>query len=170
MEIDLTQLLAELQGQAPAPEVPEPARDLEQVFSAIRAEVDPDEGEDSSGEHLELAKTYLEMGMPQEAVASLQVAANSPHHRFSAASLLGEIYRDDGDVAAAIEWFERAAEAPAPGVEEGRRVLYDLGDLLETVGETARALAVFLELHADAPGYRDVTDRVTRLSRVETEG
>lgn len=84
--------------------------------------------------------------------------------------MLARIYRDDSDLMSAIEWLERAAEAPAPGEEEGRALMYDLGDLLEAIGETARALAVFLELDADAPGYRDVAERVTRLSRVETEG
>ena len=74
------------------------------------------------------------------------------------------------DMRAAIDWFERAVEVPTPGEEQGRALLYDLGDLLETVGETARALAVFLELSADAPGYRDVSDRAARLARVETEG
>jgi hypothetical protein len=42
--------------------------------------------------------------------------------------------------------------------------------VLETLGETARALAVFLELQSDAPGYRDIAERVRRLSKVETEG
>ena len=48
--------------------------------------------------------------------------------------------------------------------------LYDLGDTLEAGGETARALAVFLELQADAGDFRDVARRVERLSRVQTGG
>jgi len=48
--------------------------------------------------------------------------------------------------------------------------LYDLGLALEDAGETARALAVFLELQATAGEYRDVADRVDRLARVQTGG
>ena len=70
----------------------------------------------------------------------------------------------------AIEWFERALEAPAPSPEERYGVLYDLGDVLEAMGETSRALAVFLELAADVPNFRDVGQRVTTLSSAETEG
>jgi len=44
-------------------------------------------------------------------------------------------------------------------------LLYDLGCLLADTGETERALAVFLELQADAPGHRDVSDRVERLTQ-----
>lgn len=170
-EIDLTALLGELQGQAPMPEVAARATpELEQVFAEMRADSAGDADEDASGDHLDLARAYFEMGTPQEAIGSLQMAARSPRYRFVAASMLGEIYRDEGDLRAAIEWFERAAEVPPPEPERGRALLYDLADLLETVGETARSLAVFLELDAEAPGYRDVADRIARLSRIETEG
>jgi tetratricopeptide (TPR) repeat protein len=171
MEVDLTGLLLELQGRAAAPEPPaRPAPELEEVFQEIRAAVDHGADAEGASDHFELARTYLDMGMQAEAIESLQVAARSPRWRFAASIAIGELYRDDGDLPSAIEWFERALEVPAPAVEQGRALLYDLGDLLETVGETARALAVFLELSADAPGYRDVSDRATRLARVETEG
>ena len=49
-------------------------------------------------------------------------------------------------------------------------MLYDLGGTLEALGETARALAVFLELQADAGDYRDVYARADRLARVQTGG
>lgn len=170
VEIDLTALLGELQGQSPPPDAtPRPPRELEEVFAGIREEAAG--GEDhADSDHLELARTYLEMGMVQEAVSPLEMAARSPRYRFVAATMLAGIHRDEGDLRAAIEWFERAAEAPAPDSEPGREVLYDLADLLETVGETARALAVLLELESEVSGYRDVRERVTRLSRIETEG
>jgi lipopolysaccharide biosynthesis regulator YciM len=110
------------------------------------------------------------MGMHDEAIAALRTAARSPRQRFEAASLLGRLFRQRGDAVHAAEWLERAAEAPAPTVEEGRALLYDLGVILEDSGETARALAVFLELQADAGDYRDVPARVDRLARVQTGG
>jgi tetratricopeptide (TPR) repeat protein len=171
VEIDLTELLGELQGQAPPPEAPaRPPQDLDRVFAELRSEVDASDAVDAAHDHFDLAKTYLDMGMRDEAVAALQVAARSPRIRFEASRMAAELYRDEGDLRAAIEWFERAGEVPAPSAERGRALLYDLGDLLETLGETARALAVFLEVNADAPNYRDVKERVARLSRVETEG
>jgi lipopolysaccharide biosynthesis regulator YciM len=119
---------------------------------------------------MKLAETYLEMGMTDEAFAALRTAARSPRQRFQAGSILGRLYRERGDPMQAIEWMERAAEAPAPTTDEGRALLYDLGETLEAVGETARALAVFLELQADAGEYRDVAARVDHLSRVQTGG
>jgi lipopolysaccharide biosynthesis regulator YciM len=117
-----------------------------------------------------LARTYLEIGMIEEAMTSLQTAARSPRQRFEAASTLGRLYQRRGEVSAAIEWLERAAEAPAPTADEGRALLYDLGVLLDGAGETSRALAVFLELQADVGDYRDVPTRIDRLARVQTGG
>ena len=44
-------------------------------------------------------------------------------------------------------------------------MLYDLAQLLVASGEADRALAVFLELQADAPDYRDVSLQIERLSQ-----
>ena len=84
--------------------------------------------------------------------------------------MLGQLFRDRGQMDDAIEWFERAAEAPALGPADAHRVLYDLADALEAAGESPRALAVCLELQADAGPYRDVADRIDRLTRVQARG
>ena len=70
----------------------------------------------------------------------------------------------------AVEWFEKAAQAPAPTAQEGHDLLYDLADALEKEGEIARALAVALELQADAGDYRDVAARIDRLTKVQARG
>jgi tetratricopeptide (TPR) repeat protein len=171
MEIDLTGVLSDLHAQpvSESSPAPEPAS-LDAVFKGMRGEAAQAADAAEAGQHLDLARTYLEMDMADEAISSLRTAARSPAHRFEAASLLGQLYRDQGDPMHAIEWLERAAEAPAPGVDEGRALLYDLGNLLELIGETARALAVFLELQADAADYKDVAARVEHLARVQTGG
>jgi hypothetical protein len=79
--------------------------------------------------------------------------------------MLARIARDRGRDGEAIEWLERAAEAPAPTQEASHGLLYELGDVLASSQEDARALAVFIELQAAAPDYRDVADRVATLSR-----
>jgi tetratricopeptide (TPR) repeat protein len=125
---------------------------------------------DRSAEQLALARTYLDMNMPDEALEPLKAACEAIRFRFEAASLLGRLYQQRGETPEAIEWLERAAEAPAPSQDEGHALLYDLGTLAEACGDTSRALAVFLELQSDAGAYRDVAERVERLARVETGG
>ncbi len=168
VEIDLTRMLGDLEGTSSMPDRSPERENLDEVFQDFRDEVSRQTGADEAAQHLKLARTYLEMGMADEAVGSLETAARSPRHRFEAASTLGRLHRDQRDAPKAIEWLERAAEAPAPTVEDGRALLYDLGVTLESAGETARALAVFMELQADAGDYRDVPSRVDRLSKVQT--
>jgi tetratricopeptide (TPR) repeat protein len=168
-EIDLTGALGDLDSPQPSPAAPaKETKDLDQVFAAIRDEAQTDP--DFSTQHMTLARTYMEIGMLDEAMASLQTAARSARHRFDAAASLGRLYHKRGEPARAIEWLERAAEAQAPGPDQARELLYDLGVLLDEAAETSRALAVFLELQSEAGDYRDVPARIDRLARVQTGG
>jgi tetratricopeptide (TPR) repeat protein len=149
---------------------PASPRSLDNVFKSLRQESGRGDVADQSAQHMKLARTYLEMGMVEEATTSLKTAARSPRQRFEAASMLGRLYREHGDLEHAIEWFEQAAEAAAPGAEDSRALLYDLGVALEDAGETTRALSVFLELQSDGAEYRDVAQRADRLARVQAGG
>jgi tetratricopeptide (TPR) repeat protein len=167
-EIDLSAVLGELQEAEAAPAAG--SASLAAVFKGLRKDASRNDAVDQSAQHMKLARTYLEMGMLQEATTALKTAARSPGQRFEAATMLGRLYKEHGEITDSIEWFERAAEAPAPTADEGRALLYDLGVALESAGETARALSVFLELLAEAGEYRDVSDRADRLARVQTGG
>ena len=86
--------------------------------------------------------------------------------RFKAAGSLGRVLASRGEYKDAVDWMERAIEAPPPSMDEGRSLLYDLADALERLGEHGRALAILLEVQADAGEYRDVADRIERLRGV----
>jgi tetratricopeptide (TPR) repeat protein len=167
-EVDLTSELFGAGGGSRAEDDP-PAQSLNEVFARARDHATRQSGAEQAAEQLKLAKAWLETGLADQAIRALEQAVRSPHHRFEAAALLGRIYRDRKDLPSAIEWMERAAEAPSRSAEEGQALLYDLGVSLEDSNENARALAVYMELVADAGQYRDVQARIDRLSRVETE-
>ena len=173
-EVDLTDLLAEPAPEAPASEPPmplfPPPRSLDQVFRGMRDESNRASSEEAAAEQYRLALTYHEMGMVEDAVKALETAARSPRQRFDSASMLGRLYLERKDTVHAIEWLERAAEAPAPTPDAGRALLYDLAQTLESVGEQSRALAVFVELESESGGYRDVAGQIERLSKVQARG
>jgi tetratricopeptide (TPR) repeat protein len=124
----------------------------------------------SAEENYRLGLSLYEAGRVDDALAPLQAASRAPKLRFLAASLVGRIYRDRGEFAPAVEWLERAAQAPAPTPDDGHMLLFDLAEALEQAGETSRALAVCMELQADAGNYRDVAARIDRLARVRARG
>jgi tetratricopeptide (TPR) repeat protein len=118
---------------------------------------------------LERGQQRLEKGQAREGMEDLEEAARVPAFRFQAASRLGREYMARGHAHAAIEWLERAADVPAPSRDASLAVLYELGMALQRVGESARALAVFMELESEEPGFRDVGSRLTALARVEDQ-
>lgn len=82
------------------------------------------------------------------------------------AALLGRLYKQRGMAIRALEWMERAAQAPAPSPDEHHELLYELAEALESNGEFERALATLLELQSGAGAFRDVNARIDRLAKV----
>jgi len=181
-EIDLSTALSGLMSSdsnAPdAPDVPsapvavEPAAaDIEDVFAQMRAKSAREQQASAALQHYEQAVQFIEQGLDKEAIAALEAAARVPMMRFKAAARLGRLLIDRGDLNDGVEWLERAAEAPATSPDEGYDLLYELAGALEAQGESARALAILMELDAEIEGYRDVRTRIMYLSRVQqTEG
>lgn len=171
MEIDLTTMLGDLHGEtAPVAGAPPEKETLDEVFGELRGEAARQAPAEQSERLMTIARTYLEMGMADEAVMALKGAARAPQQRFEAGRLLGRFYREQGDLVHAIEWLEQAAEVPAPTADEGRSLLYDLAVALEEAGEASRALAVLLELQSEVGDYRDAGARAARLARVRAGG
>lgn len=153
-------------GAAPAAgaAAAEHSRGLEGYFEDLREQRGRDLESAGAALAYDRASEHVNRGEFEDAEACLRTAARDPLIRFRAASMLARITRDRGRLTEAVEWLERASEAPAPSEDASRGLLYELADTLQSAGEEARALAVFIELASSAPGYRDVGDRVARLT------
>jgi tetratricopeptide (TPR) repeat protein len=171
-EIDLSEVLHNLHDGDQSREVtdtaaPPPAAvaapAIEHVLKGLRDEAANDASPETAEQHFKLAATYIDMGMQEEAMKALEVAARSPRHRFRAGAMLAKACLDSGDPVGAIEWYGRAVEAPAPTPMAHHALLYELASVLEANGESARALAVLLELQSEAGEYRDVSKRLEQL-------
>jgi tetratricopeptide (TPR) repeat protein len=170
-EIDLSSELSGL-ASASAPDAVEAeqvlsAPDIEDVFAEMRAKSARDQQASQALAQYEQGARFIEQGLDREAIEAFEAAARVPMMRFKAAARLGRFLIDRGDLNDGVEWLERAAEAPAPSPEEGYDLLYELAGALEAQGESARALAVLMELDAEADGYRDVSTRIMYLSRAQ---
>jgi tetratricopeptide (TPR) repeat protein len=160
---------------APARSSPEPdskveENDLDSVFAQLRSDASRRSTGDGAEEQMKHGRALQEAGKIDQAIEAFEMASRSPRHRFQASLCVGRIYRDRDQLPKAIEWFERATQAPAPTPDEGFTLLYELADALEASGEIARALAVCIELLADAGDFRDVKARVSRLNKVQARG
>jgi tetratricopeptide (TPR) repeat protein len=176
VEVDLSVALDGIKrGAAPPPRIAAtsseaPGADINDVFQQIRREASARRGGDTGEQDYARGRMLFEAGDHDGALEALTAAARSPRTGFQAGSLGARICRTRGRTAQAIEWLERAVAAPAPSAEEAHALLYELADLLESQGEAARALAVCLELQAEAGTYRDVNARVGRLAKAQARG
>jgi tetratricopeptide (TPR) repeat protein len=169
VEVDLTAALSEIKRPIVPLVVANPS-DLDGVFAHLRGEVTPRAQQDEAAAHYERGLALRENGDVEGAIAALREAARAPGMRFAAASVLGRLLCASDRTYQALDWFEQAAQAPAPTVEEEQNLLYDFADALERVGEPARALAICLELQASAGSYRDVAARIERLTHLQAQG
>jgi len=168
VEVDLSIVLDDI--KKPGKVVAKDPKDLDSVFAGLRDEASKKTPADPAEEALRRGTELHAAGKIDDSITQLETATRAPRQRFAAASLLGRIYLARNAMPQAIEWFERAAEAPAPTPDAGQKLLYDLASALEQSGEVARALAIFLELQAEAGSYRDVPARVNRLAKAQARG
>jgi tetratricopeptide (TPR) repeat protein len=165
-ELDLSEILHELRRNLTATLTDAetaPPLPIEQVLKNVWDEAVHESSPETAEQQFNIASRFLEMGLHEEAQKALEAAARSMPHRFRAGAALAKFHLDGGDVARAIEWYERAAEAPAPNAEAQHALLYELAVVLESHGEGARALAVMLELQAEAGDYRDLSAKLEQL-------
>jgi tetratricopeptide (TPR) repeat protein len=167
-EIDLSDALSGLHAASPAAATGgSGSASLEEVFDDMRTRAVRESQLQNAQAQYGAGLEHASHGRLDHAIVAFEAAARVPMMRFPAGARLGRLHIARGDLQSGVEWLERASQAPPPTPDDGHAVLYELADALERLGESTRALAVLLELHADAGDYRDVTSRIDRLSRVQ---
>jgi tetratricopeptide (TPR) repeat protein len=154
----------------PAEGAPVEALDLEDVFGQLRVEAGRRSLADAAAYGYARADALEVSSDVDGSRQMLEAASQVPTLRFATAVTIGRIHSQRNELMQAIEWFEKAAQAPAPSPDDYQQLLFELADALEASGETARALAVCIELLADAGDFRDVKARVSRLNKVQARG
>jgi len=170
VEVDLSIVLEDIKPgstTAPAGAQDEPPADLDGVFGNLRDQASRRSGLDEAEREYKRGLALRAAGDLDGCIAALEKASRAPKLRFGTSWLIARLYRDHDKLPQALEWLERAAQAPAPTSDESHQLLYELAEGLEKVGEVARALAICLELQADAGSYKDLDTRIDRLTRVQ---
>jgi tetratricopeptide (TPR) repeat protein len=130
-----------------------------------RGDVGHQIGRDDYETRYNLGVACREMGLLDEAIAELQLAAADQARLVECASMLAECFVEQETPARAVKWLEKALAVPGLPAPKRRALQYDLAAAYEACGETSRALAIYSELQAEDAGFRDVEDKVRRLSK-----
>jgi len=180
VEVDLSIVIDDIKQAGPKPPAaaakaakpqsePE-AADLDGVFGNMREQASKRTGLDDAEKEYKRGLALRSAGDIDGCIKAFENASRAPKLRFMTSWLIARLYRERDMMPQALEWLERAAQAPAPTNDESHQLLYELADGLEKTGEVARALAICLELQADAGDYKDVSKRIDRLTKVQAGG
>ena len=168
VEVDLSISLDDIKKPAAPVRAPEPEEtDLDTVFGSMRTQSAKRSGLDDAEKEYKRGLALRAAGDIDGCIQALEKASRAPKLRFGTSWLIARLYRERDMMPQALEWLERASQAPAPTIDESHQLLFELAEGLEKVGEVARALAVCMELQTDAGSYRDVDTRIDRLTKVQ---
>lgn len=129
--------------------------------------------QDSSADfetHYNTAIAYQEMGLAEDAIREFQDAAglvgpNDGTRRFySCANMLGHCFMSIGKPHLARTWYERALEVKGLSPEEQQGLWYEYAHSCESDGDTRTAAAFFEKVYIENVGFRDVSQRLERMS------
>jgi len=103
-----------------------------------------------------------------EAIQQLQLAQRSAKNRVQSLYYLGLCFRSKQQFDVASRQFETAlADLPILDANK-KKVLYELGDLAEQMGNMKKASDLFMQIYQEDIGYRDVAARVEKFYQQAT--
>jgi tetratricopeptide (TPR) repeat protein len=138
--------------------------DVEEVFAAFKEGVAKQVPADDGQSHYDLGLAYREMGLLDDAINEFGIAARDPSRDCVCRSMIGSIQMERGKVNEAIEAFLKGLAAKDKTPEQEMVLSFDIGAAYEAQGRSKEALQYYQRVVKQDPKYRDVDDRIRRLS------
>ncbi len=154
----------------PLPEAPvneEYQVDVEEVFAKFKEGVAKHIPADDAQSHYDLGVAYKEMGLEDDAVRELEIAAHSDERAVVCWSLIGQIEIGRGRVDRGLAAFIRGIDSAEKSKEQEVMLAYEIASCYESKEDVARAVLYFERAVAISPGFRDGLERLERLRRGE---
>jgi tetratricopeptide (TPR) repeat protein len=139
--------------------------DVEEVFAKFKEGVAAQISIDDGQSHYDLGVAYKEMGLVDDAIREFETAARDPKRECICRSMIGMIQSERGNVNEAIDAFMRGLHAHEKSPEQETVLCFEIGNAYETKRMNREALSYFQKVMRRDPNYRDVQERVRRLSQ-----
>jgi tetratricopeptide (TPR) repeat protein len=137
--------------------------DVEEVFAKFKEGVAKQIGVDDGQSHYDLGVAYKEMALLEDAIREFETAALDPQRECVCRSMIGMIQIERGNLNEAIDAFTRALQAPDCTKDQEAALSYEIGSAYESKRMNKQALDYFQRAARNAPGFRDVQERIRRL-------
>jgi tetratricopeptide (TPR) repeat protein len=137
--------------------------DVEEVFAKFKEGVAKQVSADDAQSHYDLGLAYKEMGLIEDAIRELDVAARDPKRECVCRSMIGNIQVERGKWNEAIEAYLQGLHAKTTPDQE-TVLCYEVGVAYEATKRAKEALMYYNRVMRREPNHRDVQERVRRLS------
>ena len=163
-----------VEAEPPRPAARAPVRhDYEEVGEIIeqfRAGVREQVADTDAATHYDLGVAYNEMGLYQDAINELTLAARDPGRECVAMWNVGMIHLQLGDSVSALESFSRALNSENRTADQEVVLAYEIANTYELIQQSDQAMHWFEWLAAIVPDHPDPRGTVTtRLQRLRGE-
>jgi tetratricopeptide (TPR) repeat protein len=116
-------------------------------------------------ERFRLGQWLLQSGKVDEALAEFQQTVRDPSRKVDSLLLQAKCFEQKNIMNLAAKKLEEAAkEFPTLASPKAKAVYYDFADLLDRSGDGAQARGIFERIVEEDAAYKDVLDRLSRLS------
>jgi tetratricopeptide (TPR) repeat protein len=138
--------------------------DVEEVFAKFKEGVAAQVSADDTQSHYDLGVAYKEMGLYEDAMREFDVAAADPKRECVCRHMIGMILVERGRAAEAIEAFSQGLYASVKTPDQETALCYEIAQAYETIKRTKDALTYYQKVARRDANYRDVQERVRRLT------
>jgi len=137
--------------------------DADDVLSAFRQGVESQIGGEDSETHYNLGIAYREMGLLDDAIASLDKASADITRKADCLTLIGLCFIEKGDYRTSEAVFKEALDTPGLPISQRLSLFYELGLMYQSSGDLESALNSFRDAaHIDS-FFRDVGAKIDAL-------
>jgi len=135
---------------------------LDEIVDRFQAGVQDQVSDDAESQYA-LGVSFLEMGLPEQAMEALRSSADDPQLRGRASELVGRCLMDLGRFEEAVAEFRTTLADPKLDSGTMLGVRFELGLALEAAGRSDEALAEFERVHQARPSYPEAATKIRSL-------
>jgi tetratricopeptide (TPR) repeat protein len=153
---------------ATAPRAPtEQQVDVEEVFAQFKAGVAKQIDVDDAQSHYDLGVAYREMGLLDDALREFEVAGRDAKRACVCYSMIGMLQIERGNLNEGIDALVRGLQSPDRTKEQEATLNYEIASAYEAKKMVKQAVDYFQRAARAIPSFRDTTERLRRLQKVE---
>ncbi len=143
-------------------------KDLLEIVQEFRRQVDIKLDQKNYEARYNLGVAFLEQSLYEEAIAEFELAAADETRAADCWGLIGQCYVKKRNYPEARRCFEGAISLTPAESPERYALAYELASLYEMMGENEAALALYREVSAWSPKFRNTAKRIKILEKIVT--